>query len=139
MGPEDVYSLTGVSDPRLRPGGGEVAYVQWWIDAEEKEYRSAIWLASVAGTDAPRRLTTGANRDSSPRWFPDGRRRVFTASRGDDTASQLYVLPLAGGEARKLTDLKEDPSELAWSPDGTKIVFAARVRDEAYEEEDDKK
>ena len=35
MGPEDVYSLTGVSDPRLRPGGNEVAYVQWWIDPEE--------------------------------------------------------------------------------------------------------
>jgi dipeptidyl aminopeptidase/acylaminoacyl peptidase len=139
MGPEDVYSLTGVSDPRLRPGGGEVAYVQWWIDAEEKEYRSAIWLASVDGTDAPRRLTSGEKRDSSPRWSPDGSRLAFTASRGDDTASQLYVLPLAGGEARKLTDLKEDPSELAWSPDGTKIVFAARVRDEAYEEEDDKK
>ena len=139
MVPEDVYALTGVSDPRLRPDGREVAYVEWWIDDEDKEYRSAIWLASVDGTDAPRRLTSGEKRDSSPRWSPDGSRLAFTASRGDAKSSQLYVLPLAGGEARKLTDLKEDPSDLAWSPDGTKIAFTARVRDDAYEEEDEKK
>ena len=139
MVPADVYALTGVADPRLRPGGREVAYVVWWIDPDEKEYRSAIWLASVDGTAEPRQLTSGAKRDASPRWSPDGERLAFVSSRGDDKTAQLYVLPLAGGEARKLTALKEDPGELAWSPDGTKIAFAARVRDGAYEEEDEHK
>src|SRR5437764_11326758 len=139
MVPEDVYALSGVADPRLRPGGGEVAYVVWWIDGDDKEYRSAIWLAAVDGSTAPRQLTSGAKRDSSPRWSPDGTRLAFTSSRGEQKTSQLYVLPLEGGEARKLTDLKEDPSELAWSPDGTRIAFASRVRDEGYEEEDERK
>src|SRR5262249_59992817 len=35
--------------------------------------------------------------------------------------------------------LKEDPSVLTWSPDGTLIAFTARVRDAAYDEEDDRK
>ena len=51
----------------------------------------------------------------------------------------MYVLPVAGGEALKLTDLKEDAAELAWSPDGMQLAFSSRVRDEAYEEEDDRK
>ena len=38
-----------------------------------------------------------------------------------------------------MTDLKESPGGVAWSPDGSQLVFSARVRDEAYEEEDDKK
>jgi dipeptidyl aminopeptidase/acylaminoacyl peptidase len=139
MVPQDVFELTGVADPRLRPGGREVAYVVWWIDPEEKDYRSAIWLVSVDGSTAPRQLTSGAKRDSSPRWSPDGSRLAFTSSRGEEKTAQLYVLPLAGGEARKITSLKEDPSEPAWSPDGTKIAFAARVRNDAYEEEDDRK
>ena len=51
----------------------------------------------------------------------------------------LYVIPAEGGEARKLTDLKESVEEIVWSPDSTRIAFVARVRDEAYEEEDEKK
>ena len=48
-------------------------------------------------------------------------------------------MPMGGGEAQCLTELKDDVGEPDWSPDGTQIVFSARVPDEAYEEEDDKK
>jgi dipeptidyl aminopeptidase/acylaminoacyl peptidase len=139
MAPEDVYQLTGVSDPRLRPGGQEVAYVVWSVDGEANEYRQSIWLARVDGSEPPRRLTTGTN-DAQPRWSPDGGRLAFVSKRGDEKARrQLYVMPLGGGEALCLTDLKEDVGEPAWSPDGTRLVFSARVPDAAYEEEDEKK
>jgi dipeptidyl aminopeptidase/acylaminoacyl peptidase len=139
MVPEDVYELTGAADPRLHPGGKVVAFVVWRIDGEESEYRSSIWLGAVDGSTPPRQFTTGEKRDSSPRWSPDGSQLAFTSSRGDEKTSQLYVIPAEGGEARKLTDLKEDPSEITWSPDGTRIAFSSRVRDEAYEEEDERK
>ncbi|HEY8103687.1 MAG TPA: S9 family peptidase [Gaiellaceae bacterium] len=139
MKAEDVYELTGVSDPRLRPGGQEVAYVVWSIDGDANEYRQSIWLAPVDGSEPPRRFTTGTN-DAQPRWSPDGDRLAFVSKRGgDDAHRQLYVLPVGGGEPECLTDLKEDVGEPAWSPDGTKLVFSARVPDEAYDEEDDKK
>ena len=48
-------------------------------------------------------------------------------------------MPADGGEPRKLTDRKESVEAIAWSPDSTRIAFARRVRDEAYEEEDDRK
>src|SRR5438128_2361056 len=139
MVPEDVYELTGVADPRLHPDGKRVAYVHWWIDREAGDYRSAICLAAVDGSEPPRRLTAGEERDSSPRWSPDGTRLAFTSTRGDDGKAQVYVLPLEGGEAIKLTDLKEDAGELDWAPDGSTIAFSSRVRDEAYGEEDEKK
>ena len=140
MRPEDVYRLTGASDPRLRPGGEEVAYVVWAIDGDENEYRQSIWLARTDGSEPPRRFTTGKN-DAQPRWSPDGTKLAFVSKRGDDEKAhrQLYVMPAGGGEPECLTDLKEDVGEPVWSPDGTRIVFSARVPDEAYEEEDDKK
>jgi len=139
MRPDDVYELTGVSDPRLRPGGDEVAYVVWSIDREENEYRQSIWLAKLDGSEAPRRLTSGDN-DAQPRWSPDGQRLAFVSKRGDEKARrQLYVMPMGGGESQCLTDLKDDVGEAVWSPDGTRIAFSARVPDDAYEEEDDKK
>jgi dipeptidyl aminopeptidase/acylaminoacyl peptidase len=139
MRAEDVFQLTGVSDPRVRPGGSEVAYVVWSIDGEANEYRQSIWVAPLDGSGSPRRLTSGDN-DAQPRWSPDGNRLAFVSKRGDEKARrQLYVLPMGGGEPQCLTEIKDDVGEPVWSPDGTRIVFSARVPDEAYEEEDDKK
>jgi dipeptidyl aminopeptidase/acylaminoacyl peptidase len=138
MVPEDVYELTGVADPRLSPDGATVAYVVGSVDKEANEYKAAIWLAAVDGSSPPRRFTTSDKADGDPRWSPDGTQLAFTSNRADK-ASQLYVMPVAGGEPRKLSSLKEDVTQAAWSPDGTRLCFVARVPDEAYEEEDDKK
>ena len=140
MQPEDVYALTGVADPRISPDGDRVAYVVWSIDRESNEYRGAIWVVPLDGSAEPRRFTSGERRDGMPRWSPDGRWLAFTSNRGGEKqTAQLYVIPAEGGEARKLTDLKEAVEDAAWSPDSTRIAFTARTRDEAYEEEDERK
>jgi dipeptidyl aminopeptidase/acylaminoacyl peptidase len=145
MRPEDVYDLANAGDPRISPDGSRVAYVVTTIDRDASEYRSAIWVAPLDGSAEPVQFTTGAKRDTSPRWSPDGRWLAFTSNRstgdGDDkkTPAHLYVMPANGGEPRKLTDTKEGVEGLVWSPDSTRIAFAARVPDEAYEEEDDRK
>jgi dipeptidyl aminopeptidase/acylaminoacyl peptidase len=138
MVPKDVYELTGAGDPRLSPDGRTVAYSVWSIDGEENVYKSAIWMAAVDGSSPPRQFTSGEKRDGSPRWSPDGSLLAFTSNREKD-APQLYVIPVAGGEPKCLTDLKQGVSDPRWSPDGTRIAFASRVADPAYEEEDDKK
>ncbi len=138
MVPEDVYELTGVADPRLSPDGMTVAYVVAAVDKDANEYRAAIWLAAADGSAPPRRFTSGEKADADPRWSPDGTQLAFTSTRADK-ASQLYVMPVAGGEPRKLTSLKEDVSQAVWSPDGTRVAFVARVRDADCDEEDDKK
>jgi len=138
MQPGDVYALTGVGDPRLSPDGTRVAYVRWWMHEEDGDYRSAVWVVPVDGSEPPRQFTSGEKRDGAPRWSPDGTQLAFVSNRERD-APQLYVLPAAGGEARRLTDLKEAVQEPAWSPDGTRLAFSARVRHEDYEEEDERK
>ncbi len=138
MLPDDVYALTGVADPRISPDGTTVAYVVRAVDREANGYRSAIWLAALDGSSEPRRLTSGEKRDAEPRWSPDGTRLAFTSNRSSKV-SQLCVIPVDGGEARKLTSLKEDVEHPVWSPDGSAIAFVARVRDAAYDEEDDER
>ena len=138
MRPQDVYELTGAGSPRLSPDGSTTAYVVWSIDAEANEYRSDIWLSPVDGDAEPARVTEGSKRNAQPMWSPDGRRIAFTSNRDSDSL-QLFVMSSDGGEASKLTDLKEDVDDVAWSPDGTKIVFSARVReDQTDDDEEDK-
>jgi dipeptidyl aminopeptidase/acylaminoacyl peptidase len=139
MRPEDVYELTGVADPRISPDGSRVAYQVWSIDKEANDYRSAIWVAPLDGSEEPRAFTAGEKRDATPRWSPDGRWLAFVSNREDGKLAQLYVIPAGGGESRKLTDLKESVESVVWSPDSTRLAITARDRDEAYEEEDEKK
>jgi dipeptidyl aminopeptidase/acylaminoacyl peptidase len=136
--PEDLYELSWVSDPRVAPDGRTVAVVGWRVDREANDYTSAIWLVPVDGSSPPRRFTSGEKQDLAPRWSPDGGRLAFVSNR-ERKAKQLYVIPTAGGEGRRLTDLDEDVTEPVWSPAGTRLAFSARVRDPAYKEEDDKR
>ncbi len=140
--PEDVYELTSASDPRVSPDGRLIAYSVTRIDRDESAYRSAIWVVPVDGSEEPRQFTSGERRDTSPRWSPDGRWLAFASDRDGDAKTakaQLYVMPAHGGEARKLTDGDESVEAVAWSPDSSRIAFARRVRDAAYEDEDDRK
>ena len=138
MVPEDVFELTGVADPRLSPDGSTIAYAVWKIDKDSNDIKGAIWLAPAEGSSPPRQFTSGNSRDADPRWSPDGTMIAFTSKR-DGGVAQLYVMPVAGGEPRKLTDLKEDVTQPAWAPDSSRLVFVARVRDKEYDEVDDKK
>lgn len=135
MQPQDVYRLTGVSDPRISSDSTKVAYVVWRTDQGSNSYPSDIWILEN-GTS--RKLTDGDKTDSQPRWSPDGTRIAFASNRGDEkSTSQLYTVDAAGGEPTKLTDLKEDVTKIGWSPDGSTLVFCSREPDDAYEEEED--
>ncbi len=138
MTPKDLYDVTLAGDPRLSPDGKTVAFVVTTVDEEENTYPSAIWLVPADGSAKPRRFTFGKRRDASPRWSPDGTKLAFVSTRDNEKAAQLYVLPVEGGEARQLTDLAESADEITWSPDGTRIAFTSRVRDEAYDADDDR-
>ena len=56
-----------------------------------------------------RQLTFSAKSDSSPRWAPDGRSIAFLSDR--DGTAQLYLLPMSGGEAERITN-QQGPDRL---------------------------
>lgn len=138
MQPEDLTRLAFVTDPQLSPDGSTVAFVLTTLSAEDDEYHSNIWLVD-ASAGPPRRFTTGAKRDTSPRWSPDGARLAFVSERDGRKKAQLYVVPAGGGEAVRLTDVKQGANHPAWSPDGTRLVFRSTIGGwEEPEKEEDK-
>ena len=51
MQPADIGRLTAVGDPRLSPDASRVAFTVTTIDLEANEYRTAIWVAQVDGSE----------------------------------------------------------------------------------------
>ena len=127
--PHDLLRIRFVSDPQISPDGSRVAFVVTTLSDQTDEYLSNIWVVDTTGGE-PRRFTTGPNRDTAPRWSPDGTRLAFVSERVPGTKAQLFVMPSAGGEPVRLTNLKNGVHALggsAWAPDGTRLVFSSRV------------
>jgi Tol biopolymer transport system component len=70
-----------------------------------------------------RRLTSGAELDSSPVVAPNGRFVVFERRATADAAADLYTVGATGGGLRALTSGTENDHEAEFSPDGRTIVF----------------
>ena len=63
--------------------------------------------------------------DLIPTFSPDGRTIAFVRVK-EAFISDLYVVPFAGGEARRLTFDNLTIEGLDWTPDGSEIVFSSR-------------
>ncbi len=118
----DLLGLRLASDPQLSPDGSTIAYVVQQCHETSNTTSSAIWLVNSSGgkTPAPRQLTNNIQHDSIPRWSPDGKTLAFLSDR--DGSSQIYLLPLNGGEARKFSTLPQEVTEYSWRPDSTALL-----------------
>lgn len=135
----DLLAFHWVADPQMSPDGSHVAYTLVSVNDRDNRYETALWMISTDGRGMPQRLTTGP-RDGFPRWAPDGRTLAFARALDDTSGQQMYLLSLAGGEPRKLTDLAKGAGPAVWAPDGHTIAFtsvslprdtAASMRDSA--------
>lgn len=120
---DDLFRFKRVSDPQVSPDGTQVAYVVTTVDLAGNSTASTIWLAPTTGAE-PRQLT-GGKKDRHPRWSPDGKHLLFESNRSG--SNQLWVLPLAGGEATQLTTISTGAADAVWSPDGRWIAFVSAV------------
>ena len=65
--------------------------------------------------DVTVRFTEGTNMAAAP--SPDGKRIVFSAQ------GALWIMPVTGGEALRITGWELEPTAPVWSPDGNTIAF----------------
>lgn len=123
---EQSGKITRVADPRISPDGKAIAVLVSRSNFEENRYDADLVLVDVA-SKAQRVLSHGRRGIGQPRWSPDGARLGFVATA--DGKSQVFVLPMGGGEALQVTKAPNGVQQFAWSPDGGRLAFV--TKDEA--------
>ncbi|HTV95203.1 MAG TPA: S9 family peptidase [Steroidobacteraceae bacterium] len=118
----DVARIVRLSDLHFSPDGKSLVFLETRANLDSDEYESEIELIAVSG-GAPRPLTRARHHAASPRWSPSGDRLGFLAPDAGKVM-QLYVMPMAGGDALQLTSGKDGVDQFAWSPDGASIAYA---------------
>ncbi|MGB6875524.1 MAG: S9 family peptidase [Candidatus Acidiferrales bacterium] len=120
----DMEKMVSVSDPQISPDDKSIAVVVGHINMKEDGTDSEIALIDIA-TGAQRVLTSGHKHASSPRWSPNGDRLAFVAAsdEGKDATPQIFILPMDGGDAKKITSAPDGVEQFAWRPYGAKIAY----------------
>ena len=126
-----LWSIKRIGTPTLSPDGTQACSAVTSFDMETNESRTELWLfptghGSADARTRARRLTAG-DKDSDPKWSPDGRWIAFTAKRKDDEEAQVYLIAPDGGEATRLTSVATGCLAPKWFPDGRRIAFVSWV------------
>ena len=120
----DMVKLDRASAPLLSANGAQVVFAKRIVDADLKA-SSSLWIRDLRTRDMapPKQLTpAGWNVNSAS---IEGQNVYFLSAKNG--SQQLYVMPLAGGEPRQLTDFALDVDSYRISPQGDRVLFSAGV------------
>lgn len=131
---EKCLELKNITAVSASPDGSKVLYAvrEAIMTADRSEYINQVWMTDVK-SGKQIQLTRGDKNSSQPAWSPDGQWISFVSNR--DGKNNLYLLPVAGGEAEKVTDVKSGMGSYKWSPDGRSV---ACILADPVTEEDEK-
>jgi dipeptidyl aminopeptidase/acylaminoacyl peptidase len=116
----------------------QLLYRHWthWNDGK----RSHLFVVPADGSSVPRDLTAGANYDAPPderggpgdiNFSPDSKEICFTAvtdkMEAVSTNADLFIVPVAGGEAKRITTQPGFDGNPVYSPDGNYIAYHAQL------------
>jgi dipeptidyl aminopeptidase/acylaminoacyl peptidase len=113
----------------ISPDGSRVGWVQSSANVSgEPTGGSVIYVRDLRSpTSKPKRISAATDTqlatEESLAWSPDSKHLAFLSDADGDGQSNLYVVNVDGGVARKLTSLKGFLADPAWSPDEMTLAF----------------
>ncbi|PWF49093.1 S9 family peptidase [Massilia glaciei] len=123
---EDLVKMERVGSPALSPDASRVVYTVRSTNLEKNRGNVQLWMLDLrAAKPAPVRLTQSDASSTDPEWSPSGDAVYFLSARSG--SSQVWRLPLAGGEAARVTDLPVDVDNFRLSPTGERIALGLAV------------
>jgi dipeptidyl aminopeptidase/acylaminoacyl peptidase len=123
---EDMVAMERIGNPVLAPDASRVVYTVRATDLDKNRGHTELWMLDLRAAHAqPQRLTHSDASSSDPEWSPSGDAVFFLSGRSG--SSQVWRLPMAGGEAGMVTDLPLDVGSFRLSPSGERLALSMDV------------
>lgn len=121
---EDYYKIKPISNLSLSPDGKKIAFSVTSYNLKEGKKSTSLWISDLEGKNLFQ-FTSGEKNDTENDFSPDSKYLAFLSDR--DGKDGIYIIPLEGGEAKKVLDFSLGISSIRWSPDGKGIYFTSLV------------
>ena len=123
---EDMVRMERVGAPVLSPDASRLVYTVRSTNMEKNRGNTQLWMIDLkAAKPSPVRLTHSDASSTDPEWSPSGDAIYFLSPRSG--SSQVWRLPMAGGEAARVTDLPVDVDNFRVSPTGDRLALSLAV------------
>lgn len=130
--PTDINRLAALSDPALSPDGRWLVYTVTTTNTKRDEPQSDLWRVRFDGRERTQLTHTPDADESQAEWSGNGKLVAFLSDRKNDNgenedgaATQVWMMPADGGEARQLTHFPAGVEEFALSPNGKELAVIA--------------
>jgi dipeptidyl aminopeptidase/acylaminoacyl peptidase len=134
----EIASQEGQSDEKGRPPRVKIiTRVHHKADGEGllEAVRTHLFVLNVDEAK-PRQITDGDWDDADATWSPDSSLVAFTSNRERDRdlsmLNDVWIVPSAGGRARRLTRHRGQAATPTFSPDGTRVAYLGHERGWTY-------
>ncbi|RZA15024.1 MAG: S9 family peptidase, partial [Lysobacteraceae bacterium] len=123
----DMAYMDRYSSPTLSPDGRVLVFARRVVDKATNKASTSLWTRNLVTRDMrpPSRLTPEGWNVNSPSFSADGNTVYFMSAKSG--SMQLYAMPVAGGEPKRLTDTVIDVDGYKLSPDGSQVALAFAV------------
>jgi dipeptidyl aminopeptidase/acylaminoacyl peptidase len=132
---DDYATLATITELAVSPDGKHVAYCEARWDVADDSRKTDLWVVATDGKGKPTRLTGERANDRHPKWAHDGkavyvlgnRKREAEKKPPYDGTTQVWRVPLDGGDPRAVTRVGGGVAEYDYAPQADALFYAVET------------
>ncbi|MCH8807204.1 MAG: S9 family peptidase [Planctomycetes bacterium] len=125
---DDLFAMKAVGKVALAPDGRRVVFELKRFDLKENKNFVQLMIADVESGKVGELSKADKHSDTRPQWSRDGARLAFLSTR--EKATCLFVLPMTGGEPRRVSDRDGNVTDFCWAPNGRRLAYTYQPMNE---------